>query len=395
MEKDWLSERLRCLGLDDASSEDFLTEAQDEQTVLRVIGLLTTIPKNPARWLILCECWLLAACDGEIQPEESAFLDLASDFLEISEGEATWLKSTAMAISQENKVELRALVDRGMQNREQTDAVFWQVLFSYLDQQQDLIIFLTDIYLAQGMEYEKMSLNAKALNRYDAALLIDPSCVAAHLLKGSIYARQPCWQAAAEEYDVAAGLSPCNFEVYYQRGLIYQMMVESEKALQDFSRAIALNSELDTLYYHRGQVYSERGEYQLAIEDYEQAIDREPFNDEYYHSLAYAYCHAGKLHQSILKISRAIDISPRNPNWYDSRAEFYMKLGNAESALADCAQALSLDEFFVRAYYFRGVIHDRGGNLVAAADNYRKYLDLAGPEGFEADEILERLKAIQ
>jgi tetratricopeptide (TPR) repeat protein len=394
-ERAWLAERFRSLCFDDFSVEDFSAGAPDEQIILGAMALLTATPKNPERWLLLCECWLLAACDGEIQTEERDFLDLAASFLGISEGEAAWLKDTAMAISSGVKAEFRASATQRMHKQYQPGTVFWQVLLSYVDRPEDLIISLTDMYMAQGLEYEKMSLDSEALSRYDAALSIDPACALAHLLKGAVHCRLSHWQTAVEEYDKAAELSPLNYQVYYQRGQAHQTLGDNEKALEDFNQAITLNSEFAALYHHRGQVYAERKAYKLAADDYDQAIEKEPGNDEFYHSLAYAYYHSGQIHQAIVKISRAIEINPSNPNWYDSRAEFHMENGNVEAALADCSLAMSLDECFARAYYFRGVILDKGGKPQAAADDYRKYLELADSNGCEVKEVRERLKELQ
>ena len=315
--------------------------------------------------------------------------------LRLSGAEVLWLKELGLAVAGGDKPAFRNLMADAIKANRQTDAVFWKLLIAHFDQTQDLLHFAADVYIAKGMEYEKLALFDEAASQYETALEVDRNCASAHLQRGHIHSGRQDWQAALQDYDAALELAPRDARAYFGRGLVYQELEENEKALQDFARSVTLNPGHAAAYFHRSRIHSLTGFYDLASADLEMAVEREPMNDEFYHALAYAYQHAGRFAEAVLKITRACEINPLNPNWFDSRAEFLIKLGNCEAALSDCDQMLGLDPQIARAYFLKGVAQEKAGRKAAAIDNYRRFLEMAGPEDPDAEKAEAGRKALE
>lgn len=121
-----------------------------------------------------------------------------------------------------------------------------------------------------------------AIERYNAALLIDGKYAVAILSRAEAYVHLDMLQEAKEDYDKAMGLrfmrEGDRFFAFLGRGYVNILLEDFDTAVQDLDQALdAEPSNLNALLY-RGYAYERRGDDELALRDYERAFAASPDN---------------------------------------------------------------------------------------------------------------------
>ena len=126
----------------------------------------------------------------------------------------------------------------------------------------------------EGIALDRQSEHAKAIEKMDEVIRLDPQCAVA----------------------------------YSSRGFAALHIGRNEEALRDYNEAIRLAPEAGDLYnslYNRGGVYSDLGQYQLAIQDYNEAIRLYPGQAWLYDARARTYERIGDERKAKADIDQA------------------------------------------------------------------------------------------
>ena len=126
----------------------------------------------------------------------------------------------------------------------------------------------------EGIALDRQSKHAKAIEKMDEVIRLDPQCAVA----------------------------------YSSRGFAALHIGRNEEALRDYNEAIRLAPEAGDLYnslYNRGGVYSDLGQYQLAIQDYNEAIRLYPGQAWLYDARARTYERIGDEQKAKADIDQA------------------------------------------------------------------------------------------
>jgi tetratricopeptide (TPR) repeat protein len=206
-----------------------------------------------------------------------------------------------------------------------------------LDMAQNLIQNNDAMGLYQGRKERKRAWNlftkkldaAGALERFDAALELDPNSAAGWARRGLVLYALGDVEEATRSLNRAARMDANDEAAFQFRGLVRAEEGEFDKALEDLTRAVELRREDEDLWMQRARV-------RLALEDYEGALT---------------------------DVRKAVKKGETGqwPHAVSARAN--LALGNMEEALADCERAGKASPWGAAA---RAAIHRAEGKLVEA-----------------------------
>lgn len=166
-------------------------------------------------------------------------------------------------------------------------------------------------YYLNGLIFEAMKRDLRAVSAYEAALKIDPTYDEALFQKGIIYLNYGDPSQAAKDFSLLldrnsiqetrtiyfelgangekvtsiATLKNLESKVYYNRGQAYTKMEDYDRAEQDFNQAINLDSMPD-YFVGRGLMFRSSKQLILAENDFKQAIFLDSLNQLAWYNLA-------------------------------------------------------------------------------------------------------------
>ncbi len=146
-------------------------------------------------------------------------------------------------------------------------------------------------------------------------------------------------------YSQAISIEPAFKEAYKNRGITYTMIRDNESALKDFDAALKLSSTDADLYNFRGFAHAE-----IAHET----------NDSTHFV------------QAITDIERSIALDSNYAESYLNLGIVYMWLGNNEYALENMNHAIARNPSNGKAFYDRGIVHKKLGNLPLACLDWER-----------------------
>jgi Tfp pilus assembly protein PilF len=141
---------------------------------------------------------------------------------------------------------------------------------------------------------------------------------------------------------------------YYGLGTAYQKMGLNDKAIENFDKAIALDQALYQAYDNKGVIYGEAGQYDKALGYFNKSIAIKP-----------------------------------NYSAYGNRGLTFYFLSQYGSALEDFNRALQLNENFVEAYFNRGNVYLRTGNIELAIGDFKSGCNLGDKKSCSALQTYE------
>jgi hypothetical protein len=116
----------------------------------------------------------------------------------------------------------------------------------------------------------------QAIDDLTVAIRLEPASVSAHVLRGSCYLQQACYDQALADVSKAIALDAKCKEAYLGRSLIYAHHQDHDKALGDLIEALRIDPGYAQAYYHRGLLYAEKEDYARAKADLDKAFQIDP-----------------------------------------------------------------------------------------------------------------------
>lgn len=193
-----------------------------------------------------------------------------------------------------------------------------------------------------GQVYNAMGYHREAIERYTAAITLDPNYSEYYNDRGSVYLHSGRLQEAEADYLKAIELSPPYFEVLTNLGQCYRRMGEAEKAVQCYSRAADLEPNQVLALLGRAKAYEELGAVEKSILDYTAAITLDPSLWEAFASRGVVHYEAGNLTLSLDDLNRAIELNPNQGNLFENRATLLNDFGRRAEAERDLRTAIAL-----------------------------------------------------
>ena len=183
----------------------------------------------------------------------------------------------------------------------------------------------------------------EALEKYAAAMEIDPNYSEYYNDRGNVYLRLRRLQEARADYLRAIELSPPYYEAYTNLGQCCRLLGHHEEAIAAYSKAIDLEPDHPLSFLGRAEVLQAQGKLQEAIADYSAAIGLNPRDWRSRSNRAILFYEAGDLASSLADLDEAIRVAPDVADLYSNRAVALADLGRCEQAIADLTACIGLE----------------------------------------------------
>ncbi|MBX2819888.1 MAG: protein kinase [Rhodothermaceae bacterium] len=222
----------------------------------------------------------------------------------------------------------------------------------------------------------------KAIDRYDDALLIDPSFARAYASKvvptyllGDKYGRMPsdaAFYLAKDYVDKALTLNNELPEAYIAQGIVRQLIDNDfESAQHSFQRAIELNPQESEAYREYGLLLLRMGEIEEGLIQLYQSKDLDPTSLQINRDVARAFYYNKEYSKAIDLLNEVLALQPGFVRAYGILAYAYLEMGNYQEAEKAFEELQKHDKSDIMIHY-TGFFAE----LEAAAGNVEKALDL-------------------
>jgi tetratricopeptide (TPR) repeat protein len=173
-------------------------------------------------------------------------------------------------------------------------------------------------------------------------------------------------QLEIEYYTKAIELDPNFTEAYYYRGYNYALEGNFDQAIKDCNKAVEIDSKDAKAYFFRGLVYYIKGDYENPIRDLAKIVDC--FRD--YLIAEMDFTEAIKLNPNLLEAYYYRGLI------YRKRGNLYFKKGDYVGAIGDFTKVIKLNPNNAKAYYLRGDTYREMGNYKQAMEDLTRAIKL-------------------
>jgi tetratricopeptide (TPR) repeat protein len=225
------------------------------------------------------------------------------------------------------------------------------------------------------------------------ALAISPTFVPARVYLAHIYMDLGRNERAREELEAALAQVPKNAQVLALLGEVERQLKNPTRSLDVLTQAIQIDEGSAQAHYYRGLTLLDLGRSADAIAELERVVKAGEKRADVYLSLGAAYLEAKRLDEGLEILSQATHLDPGRPDIRIQLARAYRLQGKLAQAKAQLAVAApkgpeSVASPFVQQrqvefdlYFEQGVLDAQLGQLTAAANAFRKVLDMDPEHG--------------
>jgi tetratricopeptide (TPR) repeat protein len=196
--------------------------------------------------------------------------------------------------------------------------------------------------IQRAVVLKRVGLNNDAIDDLSHAILLDPSNIRAHLLRGQEMRRLGELAKAISDLNAALQVNPEYILALNERGLCWYGLAEYDKAIRDFDKALKIKGNYAYAYNNRALAWAGRTEYDKAIHDFNEAIRLSPSYAGAFANRALVWLHGDNLDRAVSDADEAIRINARLSDGYQIRAEALYRKRDYESSIRDYKIAIGL-----------------------------------------------------
>lgn len=242
-------------------------------------------------------------------------------------------------------------------------------------------------YFSRADVYDMKGRRQLAIEDYTRFISMDPArAFLAYLNRGNVYEREGQYDKALNDFNQAIAMAPDHFFQYVNRGRLYQRMRRYDKAVEDFNKALALNPKgnEESIYVNRGFAYASMGQYDKAIDDFNKAITLNPEKTEAYFYRGSLYRARRQFDRAIPDFTKAIEIKP-DAETYFRRGAAYHGVGATDKAFDDFKKVISMNPKHALAYLGLASVYDKRGQHYKAIENYSQAISVSTDQSLQRD----------
>ena len=166
----------------------------------------------------------------------------------------------------------------------------------------------------------------------------------------------------------------------FAAGLKDQQGGQTAKAIEAYRRGIQADARNPGLFNNLGVALRESGHLDEAIEAFQAALNIDPKYEKALNNLGVSRYQQGKYAEAIDLFNQALRINPTNVESSVNIGMIYFLAERWDEALNAFQQALRYDPRSAEAHYNLGLFWERHGDPDRALQDYRKFIELAGPQ---------------
>jgi lipoprotein NlpI len=155
-----------------------------------------------------------------------------------------------------------------------------------------------------GVAMMNQQLMEKAIDKFNAALKLEPQLTTAQLNKGIALLNMQKMPEAEEVLGSVVKKDPANARAWYNLGLAHRGAGDTAAAIADFQQAAKLAPDDPDVYYFLGTFYSQQQDYPKAIESFEHALKLNPVHASAEFGLARALQRSGQADAARLHLKK-------------------------------------------------------------------------------------------
>jgi tetratricopeptide (TPR) repeat protein len=190
-----------------------------------------------------------------------------------------------------------------------------------------LTLVQVDLLSQRAMALDELGDYKRAVQDYDAAIVLAPNDPALHLNRGVAKIRGGSPAAAIPDYDEAIRLRPDWHLPYFDRAVALSDLGQRAAALADYQRAIDRNPNDPWIYVGQGDVHAAGGDAAAALAAYDEALALRPDLDQAQMRRAKTLLRLDRPQEAVAAMDRAL--AAVGPNAAESSA--------VESGITDVA----------------------------------------------------------
>ena len=248
-----------------------------------------------------------------------------------------------------------------------------------------------DAHMLLGIAYStwgSKELKGEAIGEFRQALDLNPRLVEVRFFLAHLYLDLGRADRARDELDAALAQTPGNPEFLALLGEAERQLKNPQRAIAVTRQALQADSSFAPARFYLGMALLDAGERDAAITELEQVVRAGAPMPDAYLALGSAYLAVGRTPDAIETLNQGLRVEPSRPELHIALARAYRTKGLLDKADAQVAlgrpkrAALSdssdypYQQVELDFYLERGMIKLQRGQLTAAAESFKKVLEL-------------------
>lgn len=198
---------------------------------------------------------------------------------------------------------------------------------------------------------------------------------------GGVYMKEGDNTAAMEHFNEATRLDAANYKAWYNKGVLLLRNGNKPEALEALNRAISLK-EYSKALFTRALLHQQNGNCNAALGDIHKVLQQEPGNARAHYIKADCIEQQGDIDGAAEEYTKAIELEDTEPLFYLRRGLIFARQNKHWEAIRDMSSAIRIRPGYAEAWYWRGMIKYRSGEM--PCDDLNQARNLGLPEATDA-----------
>lgn len=193
---------------------------------------------------------------------------------------------------------------------------------------------------------------------------------------GGVYMKEGNEAEAALHINEAVRLDADNYKAWHNRGVLLLRKGDGRGALDALNKSIQLN-EYGKALFTRALLHQQTGNFAAALADITKVLRQEPGNARAHYIYADCLEQQGNIPLAIAEYNKAIELEDTEPLFYLRRGLAHAQNGDHKEGIRDMSYAIQMKPEYAEAWYWRGMIKHRSGQMPCDDLNRARNLGLA------------------
>lgn len=227
---------------------------------------------------------------------------------------------------------------------------------------------------SMGCKLGEMGRYQDAINKYKAAIKLEPSFVAAYINASQCSNQLGEYQNAIAYASNALKYNSTTDYAFSNRAKAYQNLLQYDKAVADWNQAIKNDPSISYYYINRGICLQRLLKNKEAGADFAKALNMPVKDEDDYQNRGSVYLELKDFKNANSAFALALRANPKLVTVRHDQGLCQVGLGQYQAAINNYSQCLKEDPTYYHCYYLRGVAQMMDGNYQQASQDLRKFL---------------------